>query len=456
MAEKLLIIDDEENMRHMLSVMTSRAGYEVSLAQDGLQGFEAVIKGQFDLILCDLKMPKMDGLAFLQKLQEEKVQAVVIMMSAYGTIDSAVEAMKYGAYDFITKPFKSGEVLLALKKAGEREELRRENKILRQQVKELQSQCGFEAMVVVNKKMLGLINVAKKIAQYDSSVLITGESGTGKELFARGIVQSGPRKDKPFVAVNCGSFPAELLESEFFGYVKGSFTGANSDKKGLFEEANNGTLFLDEIGELPISLQVKFLRVLQEGEIKPVGALQARKINVRIIAATSKNLESAVFDGTFRKDLFYRLNVVAFHLPPLRDRKDEISRLTSFFIDKINRNIGVQITGISSNAMQLLMRHDWPGNVRELENVIERAAILSDGHILEIDNFVATARPAKNSDNLVDILGTLSLKKARKIVEAKLISSALHSVNGNKSKAADILEISYPSLLNKIKEYLEV
>ena len=374
-------------------------------------------------------------------------------MSAYGTIDSAVEAMKFGAYDFITKPFKSGEVLLALKKAGEREELRRENRILKQQVKQLQGRRGFDAMVVENKKMLDLITVAKKISQYESSVLITGESGTGKELFAQGIQKSGPRRDKPFIAVNCGSFPPELLESEFFGYMKGAFTGADSNKRGLFEEAHGGTLFLDEIGELPLALQVKFLRVLQENEIRPVGAVQSKKIDVRIIAATARDLESAVVDGTFRKDLFYRLNVVCFQLPPLRDRKDDIPALATYFVKKMNKKMGLDIDGISANAVQLLMRHDWPGNVRELENAIERAAILSDGHMLGTKDFLSSAQGLEEADQLVDFLGTLSLKKARKIVEGRLIAKALQSVDGNKSKAATLLELSYPSLLSKIKEY---
>lgn len=458
MSQKLLIIDDEENMRHMLSVVTSRAGYEVSLAEDALQGLEAVKKGNFDFVLCDLKMPQMSGLQFLQQLKKLDIHTVVIMMSAFGTIESAVEAMNYGAFDFITKPFKSGEVLLALKKASEREELRKENTILKQQIKKLQSRGGFEAMVAESRKMLELIELAKKISKYEASVLISGESGTGKELFARGIHNSGPRKKKPFVAVNCGSFPSELLESEFFGYVKGAFTGAESDRKGLFAEADGGTLFLDEIGELPLALQVKFLRVLQEGEVRPVGALQSLKINVRIIAATAKDLEAAVLEGSFRKDLFYRLNVVSFYLPPLRERKDDIPGLSKFFVKKYNQKNGLEIESVSAEAMHLLMRHDWPGNVRELENTIERAAIFTDSHILETKDFSFAPQKDKetNADELVNLLGTLSLKKARRIVEGRLIASALQEAGGNKSRASVVLEISYPSLLSKIKEYNEM
>ncbi len=453
MKKRLLIIDDEQNMRHMLSVMLQRAGYEVSSAEDGEQGFKAIVSGDFDLVLCDVKMPNMDGITLLRKLAEHKKEAVVIMMSAYGTIDSAVEAMSCGAFDFITKPFKSGEILLSLERANERAALQQENSRLKQQVENLQSKKGFEAMIATNPHMLNLIATAQKISQYRTTVLINGESGTGKELFAQGIHKASPRRDHPFVAINCGSIPADLLESEFFGHVKGAFTGADFTKKGLFEEAHRGTLFLDEIGELPLALQVKFLRVLQEEEIRPVGGATAKKIDVRIIAATAKDLAKEVQKGRFRDDLYYRLNVVNFTLPPLRERRDDIYALTRFFIDKINKQTGLKVRDISSNALQLLAQSHWPGNIRELENTVERAVILAEGNTITTREIQQGDAATHNSDDIVAFLGTSSLKVAQKILEEKFIATALQQANGNKTQAAKILEISYPSLLAKIKMY---
>ncbi len=453
MADRLLIVDDEENMRHLLFSVTSRAGFEVALAVDGRQALAAVQKDDYDFVLCDLKMPGLDGISFLQQFKAiDTKDTVVIMMSAYGTIDSAVEAMNLGAFDFITKPFKSGEVVLVLQKAAERVKLRRENLLLKKQVFELQGRRGFEAIITGNAAMLALIDAAGKVARYKTSVLITGESGTGKELFARGIHQASPRKNKSFVAVNCGSIPAELLESEFFGYRKGAFTGADTDRKGLFEQAHQGTLFLDEIGELPAALQVKFLRVLQEEEVRPLGAAAAKKVDVRIIAATAKNLEEEVAENRFRNDLFYRLNVAPFHLPPLRERMDDLPRLAEHFVEKINNTMGCKIKEVADEALQKLMHYDWPGNIRELENTVERAAVLAGNRIIEAAHLPEWGRQTE-TDMLLQELGTSSLKKAKIIIEKRLIAEVLHSVAGNKSRAADILEISYPSLLTKIKEY---
>ena len=454
--KRLLIIDDEENMRHMLSVVTAKAGYQVTMAENGAQALAIHQKQPFPLILCDVKMPKMGGLDFLSALSESPPLPIVIMMSAYATIDDAVEAMKGGAYDFITKPFKTAEIVLALEKACEHQALQEENSRLKEQVRQLESisESHFQEIVGHSKKMRSLLELTRKVAAYDTTVLISGESGTGKELIARGIHTNSDRKEKPFIAVNCGSIPENLLESEFFGYIKGAFTGADKDHKGLFEEADQGTLFLDEIGELPPGLQVKLLRVLQEQEIRPVGSVKTRKINTRVITATAKNLEEEVNAGNFREDLFYRLNVITLQLPPLRERKEDIPQLCAHFLTLLNKKMHLQIEGISSEAMTLLLERDWKGNVRELENCLERAAIVANSNQILAEDVSPGRTITSSSDHLNEILGTFSLKQGKKIMEKKMIAQALEASNGNKSMAARMLEISYPSLLAKIKEYL--
>ncbi len=451
---RLLIIDDEENMRHMLSVVTSNAGYQVSMAENGEQALAIQKKAPFPFILCDLKMPKMDGLQFLQALTQESSQPIIIMMSAYATIDDAVEAMKCGAYDFITKPFKTAEVLLVLEKASNHLELQEENVRLKARVKELQQTGDFNNIVAHSEKMKSLLQLTEKVARYDTTVLVTGESGTGKELIAQGIHQKSERKDKPFIAVNCGSIPENLLESEFFGYSKGAFTGADKNHTGLFEEANGGTLFLDEIGELPLGLQVKLLRVLQEQEIRPVGSVKTQQIDVRVITATAKEMELEVKEGRFREDLFYRLNVLTLHLPPLRERKEDIQHLCVHFLAMLNKKMGLAIEDITPEAMGILLGREWNGNIRELKNCMERAAIVAEtNQILPVDLDGSQGSSTCN-EKINEILGTFSLKQAKKIIEKKLIRRALEASNGNKSMAARMLEISYPSLLAKIKEYL--
>lgn len=452
---RLLIIDDEENMRHMLSVVTTKAGYKVTLAKNGEQALAIHQKQPFPFILCDLKMPKMDGLQFLNALDKDGPQPLIIMMSAYATIDNAVEAMKSGAYDFITKPFKNDEVLLVLEKAISHFALREENLRLKAQVKKLQRADDFGEIIAHSEAMRPLLKLTQKVAQYDTSVLVTGESGTGKELIAKGIHHNSDRKDRAFIAVNCGSIPENLLESEFFGYVKGAFTGADSDRKGLFEEADSGTIFLDEIAELPLGLQVKLLRVLQEHEIRPVGSVKNIKINARVITATAKNMEQEVAEGRFREDLLYRLNVLTLHLPPLRERKEDIPYLCEHFLTMLNKKMGLEIKEISPDSMEILLAHEWKGNIRELKNCLERAAIVTETDTIapcDLNIFQGKAGSDKQID---EILGTFSLKKAKKTIEKKLIRRALEASNGNKSKAARMLEISYPSLLGKIKEYLD-
>lgn len=452
--KRLLIIDDEENMLHMLQAMLSRYDYVIETAQDGLVASGLLEERRFDCILCDIRMPNMDGLAFLRHNETKLIDTTVIMMSAYGSIDLALEAMKAGAYDFISKPFKSDEVLLTLKKAEEREQLKQENLHLK---KELQGRSdGFDAIVGTSKAIQESVALAEKVAPYSTTVLITGQSGTGKELIARGIHAASPRRELPFCAINCGSIPAELLESELFGYVKGAFTGAERDKKGLFEEADRGTLFLDEVGELPAAMQVKLLRVLQENEIRPLGASGVVGVDVRIVAATAKDLREEVQKGVFREDLLYRLNVLAIHLPALADRRDDIAMLCEHFVDKYTSSLKSPVTGLSRGAMDVLLRHDWPGNIRELENVIQRGMVLADGDTIELEHISASLVASSNGQNDSSIgigIQGFSIKHAQKQLEAELIAKALLETGGNKSKAAVLLEISYPSLLSKIKEY---
>lgn len=313
--KRLLVIDDEANMRHMLSTVLKKADYEVDTAADGSEGLQMIQGAHYDFVLCDIKMPKMNGMDFLKSSRDEIGTSTVIMMSAYGSIDTAIEAMKMGAYDYISKPFKTDEVYLTLKKAEERESLKKENRLLKERIQKIEGDYKFHNMVTRSKAMQSLFQMADKAAQYKTTVLILGDSGTGKELIARGIHYSSNRAEKSLVPVNCGGIPENLLESELFGHKKGAFTGADRNKKGLFQEAEGGTIFLDEIGELPLPLQVKLLRVLQENEIRPVGDSKSMKIDVRVVAATAKDLEEDVRQGTFRQDLYYRLNVMTIKLP---------------------------------------------------------------------------------------------------------------------------------------------
>lgn len=450
--KKVLIVDDEENMRHMLKAMLTGSGFSVQTAESAYAALDIIKSELFEFILCDLRMPAMGGLEFLQQGKEFLKSSTVIMMSAYGTVDLAIEAMKNGAYDFISKPFKKDEVLLALKKAEERETLKKENLKLKQELKELTQFGKFGRMIAKSKSMLMLFGTAAKVAQYDTTVLITGESGTGKELMASGIHLHSPRKKSNFIAVNCGCIPENLLESEFFGYVKGAFTGADKDKKGLFEEADGATLFLDEIGELSLHLQVKLLRVLQEDEIRPLGAASSRKVNVRVLAATSKNLKEAVARGEFREDLYYRINVVSLEVPPLRQHKEDIPILCQHFLKHFNISLGCSVETFSASAMDSLLSYNWPGNVRELENIIQKSIVLADGKVISSIDLPDDA-VVKDRDIPLTVGDDYSLRHAQKMLEEKMIRKALEKTKGNKSKAAILLGVSYPSLLNKIKEY---
>jgi two-component system response regulator AtoC len=449
----VLVIDDEENMRHMLSKMLTMDGFRVETATDGQMGLDTLARSDFDFILCDIKMPKMDGMGFLRALGEKSHHATVIMMSAYGTIDLAVEAMQLGAYDFISKPFKSDEVRLAIKKAQERDNLKRENIRLKTQLQRIGDRQRFGHLVAKSRAMQSVFAMALKASQYSTTVLITGESGTGKELVARGIHYEGSRRGRAMVPVNCGSIPENLLESELFGYVKGAFTGADATKKGLFEEAHGGTLFLDEIGELPLPLQVKLLRVLQENEIRPVGSPSTRKIDVRVIAATSRNLEEMVGENSFREDLYYRLNVLPIEMPPLRERSEDIPLLCQHFIAKLNASLDRNVKSIAPEAMAELLRYRWPGNVRELETAIERAMVLSDSDTLQNNSFSLSGVRKVQTTPMEQIFEGYSLKHAQRVLEKEMITRALTTTKGNRTQAAKLLQISHPSLLSKIKAY---
>ena len=451
--QKILVIDDEANMRHMLAAVLKKAGYEVATVPDGQAGLLHLERCSYHYILCDVRMPVMSGMEFLKAAGDSISGSTVIMMSAYGSIDSAIEAMKLGAYDYISKPFKPDEVLLALKKAEERESLKKENRQLKARIREIEKDYRFGRMVARSAQMAAVFRLAEKAARYSTTVLILGESGTGKELIARGIHYEGERAAMPLVPVNCGGIPEHLLESELFGYKKGAFTGADRDKKGLFQAAAGGTIFLDEIGELPLALQVKLLRVLQENEVRPVGDSKHLRVDVRVVAATAKNLEDAVRRGLFREDLYYRLNVLRIALPPLRQRPEDIPPLCQQFLERFNAKMGKRLQTIAPAAMAVLLGYGWPGNVRELENAIERAVLLADGGILmpeHLPSEIDLCRRGACSDGVPE---GFSLKAAQRATEEKLIAQALQKTSGNRTQAARLLEISHPSLLSKIKTY---
>lgn len=447
---RVLIVDDEENIRLVLRTLLRRHGYEVETASSGEEALPLVDSFGPDVVLADVRMPKMGGLDLLATLRAKGHDATVIVMSAHGNLDQAIEAMKAGAYDYIQKPFKNDEVVLALKKAEEREVLRRENRVLRE---EIRKESRFEDILSKSPKMVEIFRTISKIADHKTTVLITGESGVGKELVARAIHRRSGRSGGPFVAVNCGAIPENLLESELFGHKKGAFTDAVHDRRGLFEDATTGTLFLDEIGELPLALQVKLLRVLEEETIRKVGETRDLKIDVRIVAATHRDLMAETKAGRFREDLFYRLNVLPIHLPPLRERREDIPLLIDHFLARNNARFRSNIVGIDSEARRLLFEYSWPGNVRELENTIERAMVLAEGDQLVASDLPERIREAQDPVQMQLSTGELSVKKTTRIIEEILIRRALQKTKGNRTRAADLLEISHRALLYKIKDY---
>jgi two-component system, NtrC family, response regulator AtoC len=447
---RVLVVDDEENLRVVLRTLLRRHGYEVETASSGEEALGLVDSFGPDVVLTDVRMPKMGGLDLLTTLKAKGNDATVIVMSAYGNMDLALDAMKAGAYDYVQKPFKPDEVVLALRKAEERELLRRENRALRD---EIRKEHRFEDILAKSARMQEIFRTISKIAEYKTTVLVTGESGVGKELVARAIHRRSTRRGGPFVAVNCGAIPENLLESELFGHKKGAFTDAVQDRRGLFEEATTGTLFLDEIGELPLGLQVKLLRVLEDEKIRRVGEARDTQVDVRIIAATHRDLTAETKAGRFREDLFYRLNVLPIHCPPLRDRRDDIPLLIDHFIAKNNSRLGTSIRGMDTETRRLLYEYAWPGNVRELENTIERAMVLSEGEQIVAADLPERIREARDPVQVQLASGELSVKKTTRIIEEILIRRALQKTKGNRTRAAEVLEISHRALLYKIKDY---
>jgi two-component system response regulator AtoC len=447
---RVLVVDDEENQRLVLRTLLKRQGYEVETAESGEAALALVDTFGPDVVLTDVRMPKMGGLDLLATLQAKGNEATVIVMSAYGNVDDALEAIKAGAYDYVQKPFKHDEIVLTLRKAEEREALRRENRALRE---EIRKEHQFEQILAKSQSMQEIFRTISKIADYKTTVLISGESGTGKELVARALHERSSRRAGNFVAVNCGAIPENLLESELFGHKKGAFTDATNDRRGLFEEADGGTLFLDEIGELPTALQVKLLRVLQDEMIRRVGDSRDLKVDVRIIAATHRDLAAEVKAARFREDLFYRLNVLPILVPPLRTRREDIALLIDHFVARNNARLGTSIRGVDTEARRLLVEYSWPGNVRELENTIERAMVLSEGDLLVAADLPDRIREVRDPVQVQLSSGELSIKKTTRVIEETLIRRALQKTKGNRTRAAEVLELSHRALLYKIKDY---
>jgi two-component system response regulator AtoC len=447
---RVLVVDDEENIRLVLRTLLKKHGYDVEVADGGETALAALEAFDPDVILTDVRMPRMGGLDLLGALKAKQHPATVIVMSAYGNVDLAIEAMKAGAYDYVSKPFKPDEIVLALRKAEERETLRRENRALKEQI---QKDNQFESILAKSGEMVAIFKTVSKIADFKTTVLVTGESGTGKELVARAIHARSSRKRAPFVAINCGAIPENLLESELFGHKKGAFTDATADRRGLFEEANGGTLFLDEIGELPLNLQVKLLRAVQEETIRRLGDPKDVKVDARIIAATHRDLSADVKAGRFREDLFYRINVLSIHIPPLRNRREDVNLLIDHFVARNNARLGTNIRGVSTEGRKLLLEYAWPGNVRELENTIERAMVLAESDVLQASDLPERIREALDPVQVHLASGELSIKKTTAAIEQILIRRALQKTKGNRTRAADILEISHRALLYKIKDY---
>ncbi|MCX8116310.1 MAG: sigma-54 dependent transcriptional regulator [Desulfobacterota bacterium] len=454
MKEKILVADDEKSMRTLLEMMLKKEGYQVTLASNGEEVMRLLEKDIYDLALLDIRMPKQDGLAALKQIKMVSPETEVIMITAYASADTAIRAMKEGAYDYITKPFKIEEIKLVIQNALEKKHLQKENRLLKEVVKE---RYHFEKIIGQSPKMLELYDLLAKVAPTKTNILITGESGTGKELVAKAIHYNSPRKEKPFVTLNCGAIPETLIESELFGHMKGAFTDAITTKKGLFEVADEGTLFLDEISELPLMMQVKLLRVLQDREFKRVGGTEDIRVDVRIISATNKDLEEAVREKRFREDLFYRLNVIQIKLPPLRERKEDIPLLAAHFLKKYSEELGKEITRISPEALRLLMQYDYPGNVRELQNIIERAVALETASELTPENLNSYMQGQmlfkKNLFDLEIPNEGIDLEKIVEEVERTLLIKALDRTKGIKKKAAELLRINFRSMRYRLEKY---
>ena len=449
MAASVLVIDDEQLMRDFVRETLTRAGYKVAVAPDGKSGMEVLENEPIELVVTDLKMPQMDGLEVLRQVKTKFPGVNVVVMTAYATVETAVSALKAGAIDYIMKPFTPDEIEVVAEKALEHRRLQEENLYLRSELKQI---YNFEEMVGDSNAMTAVYEQIRKVATSRATVLICGETGTGKELVARAIHYASPRRDKPFIKINCAALSAGLLESELFGHEKGSFTGAHQKKIGRFELANQGTLLLDEISEMNADLQAKLLRVLQEREFERVGGSTPIGVDTRIVSTTNRNLREAVESGAFREDLFFRLNVVPIHLPPLRERKDDIPPLVDHFLRKFSRENGRPVDRVSPEAMKMLLEHHWPGNVRELENCVERAVVLGEDTILRREHFSFGPAPARNAsvDGLIVPHGSTVDEAARMLIE-----DTLAQCNDNRTRAARSLGISVRTLRNKLREYAE-
>jgi DNA-binding NtrC family response regulator len=452
--ELILVIDDEKDLRRFLEKLLTGRGYAVETAAGGEDALARMERKEPALVLLDLKMPGMDGLEVLEGIGKSHPGVTPIMMTAYGTVETAVKAVKLGAYDYITKPFDIDRILIAIDKALEKRRLEEENVALR---RELQKRYTFEDIVSKDSKMLEMFDVMKKIADTKSTVLIRGETGTGKELVARALHDLSSRREKPFVPVDCGALTESLLESELFGHVRGAFTGAVADKEGLLETAGGGTAFLDEIGQVSTGIQVKLLRVLQDGEYKRVGDTKSRRADVRLIAATNEDLEKAVGRGTFREDFFYRVNVVPLWIPPLRERAGDIPLLAEHFVARFNALEGKAVEGVSDDTLQILMGYAWPGNVRELENLIHRAVVMEAGPVIEPKDLPAHMNSPGTADWGDAVAGLTDFRAARNRVvesfEKKFLTEALRRNNGNVSRTAQEIGLDRRNIQRKLKQY---
>jgi two-component system response regulator PilR (NtrC family) len=455
MKPRILVVDDEESIREFLDIMLRKEGYDVTCVEDGQKAIDILKKKSFDLVISDLQMPNVTGIELLKHCRENYADLLFMMITAFGTAESAVEAMKMGAYDYITKPFKIDEVRINIANALRSRNLEVENRVLR---KELQKEYSFQNLVGNSEAMHKIFELIRKVSDSPTNVLVTGESGTGKEMVAKAIHYNSPLKDRPFVSVNCGAIPENLVESELFGHKKGSFTGASSDKDGLFEVADGGTLFLDEIGELPLSSQVRILRAIQEKTVRRVGGTEDIKVEVRIIAATNRDLEHMVAHGTFRQDLYYRLNVINIRTPALRERRDDIPLLASHFLQKYSDRFNKAIQTISKEAMDLLKKYDFPGNVRELENIIERTVALESGATVlpeSLPQFVntPTGRKMVSSDGIEITDEGIDLQKVLDQLEKELLVKAIHQASGVKKRAAKLLGITFRSMRYRVEKF---
>jgi len=447
-SNRILVVDDDSSLRSVMKMQLEEAGYQVSLASDGAEAYDRLREIRPQLVITDLKMPT-SGLDLLRRVSAEDIQPTLIIITAFGTVETAVEAMKLGAYDYVTKPLDFEELVLVVHRAMERQSLLEEVRHLRSA---LDQRYGFEGIIGHAKSFLRVLDQAARVAQHDSTVLIHGETGTGKELLARAIHHNSRRKARPFVTINCGAIPKDLVEAELFGYTRGAFTGALNTRPGKIETADEGTLFLDEIGELPLDAQVKLLRVLQQGEISKIGASETTRVNVRVIAATHRNLQAMIEDGTFREDLYYRLAVVPLHLPPLRERKEDIPELVEHLFRKAKERHAIAETQLAPSVMPYLVAHRWPGNVRELENVVERLLVLSAHKSIgeaELPEEIRRTPPNASSFRIDLPDEGISLEG----VERELIMRALERFNGNQTHAAKYLDISRRTLIYRIEKY---